>query len=50
MNNTLENLEVINTLITNDKYRLDTILLNRRGKRRKKQRGKRNGIKTFKRM
>ena len=26
MNNTLENLEVINTLITNDKYRLDTII------------------------
>ena len=26
MNNTLENLEVINILITNDKYRLDTII------------------------
>ena len=26
MNNILENLEVINTLITNDKYRLDTII------------------------
>ena len=26
MNNTLENLEVINILITNDKYRRDTII------------------------
>ena len=26
MNNTLENLEVINILITNDKYSLDTII------------------------
>ena len=26
MNNILENIEVINTLITNDKYRLDTII------------------------
>ncbi|MDY6154053.1 MAG: hypothetical protein SPI06_11665 [Terrisporobacter sp.] len=32
------------------KHEDNTILLNRRGKRRKKQRGKRNGIKTFKRM